>query len=58
MIIRNFKAAARRKEKRKSKGQDTSKGPAHQPAHISFLAYHVTYQRRKKWEQGLEISQV
>jgi len=51
MIIRNFKAAAQRKEKKKKKkkkkkkrrkeeGQDTKKGPAHQPAHISFL---VTY---------------
>jgi hypothetical protein len=42
MIIRNFKAAAQRKEKKRKRkeGQDTKKGPAHQPAHISFL---VTY---------------
>jgi len=55
MIIRNFRAAAWRKEKRKRKkkkekrkkkrkeAQDTKKGPVHQPAHISFLACCLTY---------------
>jgi len=47
MIIRNFKAAAQRKEKkykkkkkkkkRRKEGQDTKKGPAHQPAHTYIL---------------------
>jgi hypothetical protein len=77
MIIRNFRAAAWRKEKRKRKkkrkeGQDTKKGPVHQPAHISFLACCLTYLlpvalswrdggenwelERKKWEKEEEDS--
>jgi len=37
--MKNFEAAAQREKKDKALG----KRPAHQPAHISFLAYYVNY---------------